>query len=69
MFDTVIEKGNTVAEMKLKASPKEERDLLTRSSGPELVASRDWNQIELGPRKIKINRTNFDPCSLQAADP
>ena len=53
MFDTVIEKGNTVAENKLKASPKKERDLLTRISGPELVESSDWNKIELEPRKIK----------------
>ena len=67
MFGTVIEKGNTVAEIKLKASLKKERDLLTRSFGPELVESSDWNQIELGQRKIKKYQANFDRCSLQAA--
>ena len=59
MFGTVIEKGNTVAEIKLKASPKKERDLLTRSSGPELIESSDFELVE----------SNFDPCSRQAPDP
>ena len=66
MFGTVIEKGNTVAEIKLKASPKKERDLLTGSSGSELVESSELNQIELGPRKMNLKKIfNDDKMLIQ----
>ena len=37
MFDTVIEKGNTVAENKLKASPKKERGPVNPVHLPEVL--------------------------------